>query len=100
MDLVEDLNRTASGWATPYSDLLEQAAKEIVRLNLELQKRDKCAYMGPMRDCPTHGEGSELKALRSLCRQLYEAELIKNQQDWTAVIRALEKIGADSTAAG
>ena len=37
--------------------------------------------------------------LRSLCCQLYETERDKNQQDWTAVIRALEKIGADSTAA-
>ena len=37
-------------------------------------------------------------ALVELCRQLYEAEQTKNQQDWTAVIRALEKVGADSTA--
>ena len=29
---------------------------EIARLNLELQKRDKCSFMGPMRDCPTHGD--------------------------------------------
>jgi hypothetical protein len=36
--------------------------------------------------------------LRLLCRQLYEAERDKNQQDWTAVIRELEKIGADNTA--
>lgn len=36
-------------------------------------------------------------ALMSLCRQLYEAEQTKNQQDWTAVIQALEKIGAAGT---
>lgn len=38
---------------------------EIARLNLELQKRDKCSFMGPMRDCPTHGESEELKHLRA-----------------------------------
>jgi len=36
--------------------------------------------------------------LVDLCRQLYEAERDKNQQDWTAAIRALEKVGADKTA--
>lgn len=35
--------------------------------------------------------------LLDLCRQLYEAEQTKNQQDWTAVISALEKIGAAGT---
>ena len=40
----------------------------------------------------------EIERLRDLCRQLYEAEQTKNQQDWTAVIRALEKVGADDTA--
>ena len=29
---------------------------ENERLNVELQKRDKCAFIGPMRDCPTHGD--------------------------------------------
>lgn len=37
--------------------------------------------------------------LMDLCRKLHRAEEAKNQQDWTAVIRALEKVGADSTAA-
>jgi hypothetical protein len=36
--------------------------------------------------------------LVDLCRQIYEAERDKNQQDWTAAIRALEKVGADKTA--
>ena len=31
------------------------AIAESDALNLELQKSDKCSYMGPMRDCPTHG---------------------------------------------
>lgn len=43
---------------------------ENAALNLELQKRDKCAYMGPMRDCPTHGESTELKALKEDNRKL------------------------------
>ena len=37
---------------------------QVEQLNLELQKRDKCSFMGPMRDCPTHGESAELAALR------------------------------------
>ncbi len=55
------------------------------------------------RQCPT--APSEADALRNerdrlveLCRQLYEAERDKNQQNWTSVIRALEKVGADKTA--
>jgi len=55
------------------------------------------------RQCPT--APSETDALRNeldrlveLCCQLYKAERDKNQQNWTAVIRALEKVGADKTA--
>ncbi len=44
------------------------------------------------------GDAREIEKFMTLCRQLYEAEQTKNQQDWTAVIRALEKVGADSTA--
>lgn len=51
------------------ADAMNAAANEIDRLTEDLQKRDMCAYMGPMRDCPTHGEGTEIKALQSLCRQ-------------------------------
>jgi len=43
----------------------KKQAFEIERLNLELQKRDKCSYMGPMRDCPTHGD-RDAKRLRWL----------------------------------
>ncbi len=39
------------------------AIAESDALNLELQKRDKCSYMGPMRDCPTHGESEQLAAM-------------------------------------
>ena len=44
--------------------LLHEAADEIERLNTDLQKRDKCAFIGPLRDCPTHGESEEIKRLR------------------------------------
>ena len=37
---------------------------EIARLNLELQKRDKCSFMGPMKDCPTHGESKDAARYR------------------------------------
>ena len=50
--------------------LLRESLAEIERLNLELQKRDKCSFMGPMRDCPTHGESEELKKLRTDNAQL------------------------------
>ena len=46
---------------------------EIDRLNLELQKRDKCSYMGPMRDCPTHGEGKDAARYRWLRDTAYHA---------------------------
>jgi hypothetical protein len=46
--------------------LLHDAADEIERLNTELQKRDKCSFIGPMRDCPTHGESEEIKRLREM----------------------------------
>ncbi len=42
---------------------------EIERLNLELQKRDKCSFIGPMRDCPTHGESKDAARYRWLRRQ-------------------------------
>ena len=38
---------------------LQQVANEVA------QERDKCSYVGPMRDCPTHGESEELKHLRA-----------------------------------
>ena len=44
-----------------------------------------------------HGERRKREALELLCRQLYEAERDKNQKDWTAVIQALEKVGAGDT---
>jgi len=46
-ELQDKCNNFASKYRT--------AIAESDALNLELQKRDKCSYMGPMRDCPTHG---------------------------------------------
>lgn len=45
---------------------IERLEAEIARLSLELQKRDKCSYMGPMRDCPTHGESKDAARYRWL----------------------------------
>ena len=84
IDAARDYERKA---CAAVCDQMQENYKKFYRVALDDQPYD-----------PAHGEGSELKALRSLCRQLYEAELTKNQQDWTAVIRALEKVGADSTA--
>ena len=63
-DLVTRLRSTDYGLPDD-GPILTEAANEIERLNLELQKRDKCSYMGPMRDCPTHGD-RDAKRLRWL----------------------------------
>ena len=39
-------------------------ADRAEELEKELSTREKCAYIGPMRDCPTHGESEELKRLK------------------------------------
>jgi hypothetical protein len=35
----------------------EKLQAEIDRLNDEIKRRDNCSFIGPMRDCPTHGAG-------------------------------------------
>lgn len=50
---------------------------EIDRLNIELQKRDQCSYMGPMRDCPTHGESKDAARYRWLRKRVLAADF-----DW------------------
>ena len=69
MDIVEDLRDTAKRKTSAHDELMLAAATEIERLNLELQKRDKCSFMGPMRDCPTHGESKDAARYRWLKRQ-------------------------------
>ena len=44
---------------------VQNATDKARRLEDELKNRDKCSFMGPMRDCPTHGESEELKHLRA-----------------------------------
>ena len=72
-NIVEELRATEERITrytnNPYDGLMCAAANEIERLILELQKRDKCSYMGPMRDCPTHGEGKDAARYRWLKRQ-------------------------------
>jgi hypothetical protein len=54
------------------------AAKEARVKDLEalLPAKDVCAYKGPMRDCPTHGETPRLKAVEAelaRCREALES---------------------------
>jgi len=44
---------------------VQTATDKARRLEDELKNRDKCSFMGPLRDCPTHGESEELKHLRA-----------------------------------
>ena len=44
-------------------DLCHDAGR-AEELEEEIKIRDKCAFLGPMRDCPTHGETEFLKHLR------------------------------------
>ena len=44
---------------------VQNATDKARRLEDKLKNRDKCSFIGPMRDCPTHGESEELKLLRA-----------------------------------
>jgi len=48
----------------PTREAMSKSAKELTQVREELAKRDKCSYMGPMRDCPTHGESKDLNQAR------------------------------------
>lgn len=39
-----------------HEEQLRILRKEVARLDDLLKRKDMCAYIGPMRDCPTHGE--------------------------------------------
>ena len=43
----------------------------------EIAKLNKCSYIGPMRDCPTHGESEKLKAAKQRIVQL-EAQIAES----------------------
>lgn len=51
------------------SNVVAVQLQTIRELEAELKKRDKCSYMGPMRDCPTHGEDKDAARYRWLKRQ-------------------------------
>ena len=48
---------------------VQAATDKARRLEDELKNRDKCSFMGPMRDCPTHGESRDAARYRWLKRQ-------------------------------
>ncbi len=54
-------------------DERDEYLKQLDTMALELQKRDKCSYIGPMRDCPTHGESAKLAAAQAQIAKLREA---------------------------
>lgn len=65
-----------------YIDAIES---ELAAANMELQKRDQCSFIGPMRDCPTHGESQRLKdAERSAEENARNAERYRwLREDWS-----------------
>ena len=75
---------------------LGKANAEAERLKRKLAVAET---MGNVWKAAAEYAASKHTELVDLCRQLHKAEETKNQQEWTAVIRSLEKVGADSTAA-
>lgn len=74
-----------------------EAANEIERLNLELQKRDKCSFMGPMRDCLTHGESKELSALRNRLQEIGDlAASSRNGPGLREVLAEIERMSTET----
>ena len=71
MDLLERINRHLRQLAPHQKEragmmMLVDARDEILKLQNELKSRDNCAFIGAMRDCPTHGESEQIKRLRKL----------------------------------
>lgn len=81
------------GWSDVAEELLdrcEAGAQSREQLEEKLKERDKCSFMGPMRDCPTHGESTELRALKERTRVLAEAlEKIKQEVEKLAFMSAV-----------
>lgn len=73
-----------------YRDVTSGCPDVLISRELLTKSFDKLYREKALRERVTELEG--------LCRQLYKAEETKHQQDWTAAIRALEKVGADSVA--
>ena len=53
-------------------NLCRELERELSATQTELAKRNKCSYIGPMRDCPTHGESATLAAQRTALLALSE----------------------------
>ena len=51
------------------SNVVAVQLQTILELEAELKRRDKCSYMGPMRDCPTHGDSKDAARYQWLKRQ-------------------------------
>ena len=66
---------------------------EIKELNLEIQKRDKCSFIGAMRDCPTHGESKEIEQLNTYAAMLHDA-LDYHQEQTRPISKTQEALSA------
>ena len=68
------MNKYAHKTSPEFDDIdavLAWHRNEIECLTQKLQERDKCSYMGPMRDCPTHGEHKDAARYRWLRSQMF-----------------------------
>ncbi len=78
--------------------IAKEAADEIARLNQELQNRDKCSYMGPMRGCPTHGESADLAALRHRLQEIGDlAASSRTGPGLREVLAEIERMSTETT---
>src|SRR3990167_10831059 len=54
--------------------------KEVEILEQVVKEREGCAYMGPSKDCPTHGESTELEQLKDNLAKSRHAHDVTNEQ--------------------
>ena len=54
--------------------------KEVESLEQVVKEREGCAYMGPSKDCPTHGESTELEQLKDNLAKSRHAHDVTNEQ--------------------
>ena len=95
MDIVKRLMDVFEASRAP---IAKEAADEIARLNLELQKRDKCSFIGSMRDCPTHGESTELSALLTRLQEIGDlAASSRTGPGLREVLAEIERMSTETT---
>ena len=82
-------------------DALISSEMRVEELNFELQKRDKCAYIGPLRDCPTHGESERLQKAEARVGKLQEElrEIIKINIDGRYAARMRQSLSVQAAEA-